>query len=64
MLNLPGMKLFDPRLPQVYRWNSMTNAIAPDANTYVDDTQTIDPNVHELRKTTHQIETMMGYLGL
>ena len=59
VLNCPGSSEYDPTMP-----NSVSNAIACDCKTFVDDLRSIGPTRSLCRATTHPVETMMGYLGL
>ena len=40
-LNLIGNEDYNPRLPNVYKWNSLLNLIAGDIKAYVDDLRAI-----------------------
>ena len=64
VINCPGDPNYDPSMPRLYKWNSTTGAIAGDCKTFVDDGRPISNSRANCRAVTHQIETMMGYLGL
>ena len=50
VLNLPGDKHYDPELPWVYRYNTVTGQMANFFGTYIDDIRTGGPE--DRRKLT------------
>ena len=63
-LNCPGSSDYDPSMPRLYKWSDVWNSIAGDAKTFVDDLRSIGCSEHHCRLITHQVESLMGYLGL
>ncbi len=65
VLNCPGgMPSYDPTMPRLYKWNPVSESIAGDCKTFVDDLRSIGPTKALCRAVTHRVETMMGYLVL
>ena len=64
VLNCPGDPDYDPTLPRVFKWNDKLKVIAGDCKTFVDDLRSIGATKELCHAVTHQVETMMGYLGL
>ena len=44
VLNLPGMKSFDPTMPRVYKWSNVKGGIAEDFIAFVDDVRAVGIN--------------------
>ena len=63
-LNCPGSGVYDPTLPRAFKWNGVLGCIACDCKTFVDNLHSISATKLMCKETTHQIETIMVYLGL
>lgn len=63
--NLPGDPLFDPSLPFVMKWNDLTNKIAGDMQSFVDDLRTFGHSVENIWQVSRQIiAARVQYLGI
>jgi hypothetical protein len=63
ILNLPGMKEYNPVMPRVYRWNSIDNCMACFFGTYIDDIRSGGPTERSCRETSRRIASRINYLG-
>jgi hypothetical protein len=63
VLNMPGTESYDPRLPWVFRFDSVRNQVAAFFCTYVDDIRSGDCSELECVATTHTIASRINYLG-
>ena len=63
ILNMPGQESYDPRLPWVFRFDSVRNQVAACFCTYVDDIRSGDCSELEYVATTHTIASRINYLG-
>ena len=63
-MNCPGSDSYDQSMPRVFKWNSFLGCIACDCKTFVDDLRSIGATAKLCKEATHQIETLMAYLGL
>ena len=63
ILNMPGQESYDPRLPWVFRFDSVRNQVAAFFCTYVDDIRSGDCSELECVATTHTIASRINYLG-
>ena len=64
ILNLPGSESYDPSMPRVYKFNSLLGVISADCKTFMDDSRGIGATRELCHEATHQVETLMSYLGL
>ena len=60
-LNLIGNKDYDPRLPIVYKWNSVLNLISGDVKAYVDDLRAVGYNLEHSWNIARQISARIQY---
>ena len=63
VLNLPGTKEYNPQLPWLYKFNSITGKIASDASSFVDDIRPTGHDQHNCELVCHQIGSRCNYLG-
>ena len=63
VLNMPGTEDYDPRLPWVFRYDSVRGQVAAFFCTYVDDIRSGDCSELECVATTHAIASRVNYLG-
>ena len=64
ILNLPGSESYDTLMPRVYKFNSTLGVISTNCKTFMDDPRGIGATRELCHKATHQVETLMSYLGL
>ena len=64
VLNLPGDKDYDPALPWVYRFNSVTKQMANFFGTYIDDIRTGGPSEEDCHRTSRRVASIINYLGM
>ena len=64
VLNLPGSDKFNPRLPWVYKLNKVTNRIAGDFVTFVDDIRVTGFSVENCWKCGRCLSSSLQYLGI
>jgi hypothetical protein len=62
-LNLPGMSTYNPALPRVSKLSSLTNRLAADMITYVDDNRPVAPSARACRQLARRIASRLCYLG-
>ena len=63
VLNSPGQVDYDPRLPWIYRYDSIGKCIAAFFETYVDDVRTGAATEEFAELTTHAVASRINYLG-
>ena len=63
MMNLPGSKDYDPSLPWVYKYNSLTGTLAGYFGTYVDDIRPVGGTEKECRRIARRVASVANYLG-
>ena len=63
-LNLPGMGLYDPSLPEIMKWNTSGNAMAGDVVTFVDDCRLIGYSKENCHAVHRQFASRIQYLGM
>ena len=64
ILNLPGMKSFDPRMPWVYLWDDIDQCIAGIVITFVDDGRGSGRSAEHAWLVGRQYATRLQYLGI
>jgi hypothetical protein len=64
ILNLPGMKSYDPSLPKGYKWNDATQSIAGNFEHYVDDIRSSHSTEQGCVLASRKIASMCNYLGI
>ena len=63
ILNLPGMKNFDPKMPSVYKWSDTKQAIAATVKAYIDDLRSLGKDREECNAVIHRVASRANYLG-
>ena len=63
IINSPGQKDYNPRLPWIFRYDSLGDCIAAFFETYVDDVRTGAATEEMAELTTHAIASRINYLG-
>ena len=63
-LNLPGMAEYDPTLPKVMKWSTLTNTIAADVITFVDDGWVPGSSKENCHRAHRQFASRIQYLGM
>ena len=64
ILNLPGMKSYDPAMPKGYKWNDKTQSIAGNFETYVDDIRSSHSSEEGCVLGSRKIASTCNYLGI
>ena len=64
VLNLPGMKSYDPSLPKGYKWNADTGHLPPNFEVYIDDIRICGYTLRECVKAARRIASWCNYLGI
>ena len=64
VLNLPGDKDYNPELPWVYRYNSVTKQMANFFGTYIDDIRTGGPSEEDCHATSRRVASIINHLGM
>jgi hypothetical protein len=64
ILNLPGMKSYDPSLPKGYKWNDDTQSIAGNFEHYVDDIRSSHSTEEGCVLASRRIAATCNYLGI
>ena len=64
VLNLPGDKDYDPALPWVYHFNSVTKQMANFFETYIDDICTGGPSEEDCHGTLRRVTSIINCLGM
>jgi hypothetical protein len=62
-LNLPGSPDYNPSLPWVCKFNTVTGRIAGDMQSYVDDKRTTGSTYLHCVQVSRRVGSMLGYLG-
>ena len=63
VLNLPGMKTYNPILPWVYKWNTKLECIAGEIFIYVDDIRPTGKDDSHCERVCHRTASRSNYLG-
>ena len=63
-LNLPSMPEYDPSLPKVMKWNTLTHSIAGDVITFVDDGRVTGSSKESCHRVHRQFASRIQYLGV
>jgi hypothetical protein len=64
VLNLPGLKSFDPTKPHVYKWNSTAQRIAGEVVTFIDDSRGCGYSKEHTWQVMRRITSVLQYLGI
>ena len=64
ILNLPGMKNYNPSLPKGYKWNDYTNSMAGNFESYVDDIRSSHSSEHGCVLASRRIASLCNHLGI
>ena len=64
IFNLPGMDNYDPSRPKLTKWNSLSDCMAGDVITFVDDVRITGSSKGKCRAVHRQFASRMQYLGL
>jgi hypothetical protein len=64
VLNLPGMKNYNPSLPRGYKWNDAAQCIAGNFEHYVDDIRTSHATEEGCVLVSRKIASTCNYLGI
>ena len=64
VLNLPGDKHYDPELPWVYRYNTVTGQMANFFGTYIDDIRTGGPSEVDCHGSSRRVASIVNHLGV
>ena len=64
VLNCPGNKLFDPRLPWVYKWDDIRSSVAGAIVTFVDDGRASGKDSEHAWQVSQQTAKRLQYLGI
>ena len=63
-LNLPGMSEYDPTLPKVMKWSTLTNTIAADVITFVNDGRVTGSSKESCHRAHRQFSSRIQYFGM
>ena len=64
ILNLPGMKSYDPTMPHVYKWNDMMLRVAGEIVTFIDDMRACGYSKENTWQIMRRITSVLQYLGI
>ena len=64
ILNLPGLKDYNPSLPKLYKWNDHVGQLAANFETYVDDIRTNGYSEHSGVLANRRVASRCNYLGI
>ena len=62
-MNLPGDADYNPKMPWVYRWDSINMRMASDFCCYIDDIRGIGDSERGCRAATRRVASWVNYLG-
>ena len=63
VLNLPGSDTFNPSLPFVFKWDSVSKMIAAAIRAYVDDLRVVEATRELAWRASHQVASRLQFLG-
>ena len=63
-LNLIGNKDFDPRLPNVFKWDSINQKVAGDLKAFVDDLRAVGYSLEHAWQIARRVASRIQYLGI
>jgi hypothetical protein len=64
ILNLPGMKEYDPTMPHVYKWNSVAKRVAGEIVTFIDDMRACGFSKENTWQILRRLTSILQYLGI
>ena len=64
MLNLIGSTGYKPSLPNVYKWDKISNRIVGDLVAFIDDLRAIEYSLEQVWKIARWIASKLDFLGI